>query len=239
MFSKRFCAQALALSTILGLGAAAHAVVITGSGTVGTNAISAEADVTFGAGTITITLKNLTTDPNTHDAGEALTGFDFTLSSGSITGITSSSGQQVDVDGSGHVTVAASGEPTVPEWGTQSLGAGFRLAFNLESGGIPPAADSSILGPDATDAVPGTYSVGSSLSGNGHQPYTYKNGTFVIAAPGVNGDTKITESTFRFGTQLETGIPGDGGGSGRTPEPASVGILAIGGLALLARRRKA
>jgi len=112
----------------------------------------------------------------------------------------------------GNPLVIGSGQMTVTETWTPDVGASSIKIFDLEPGGHL----------DLVDAV------------NFPTPQSHLFVQKDIQAHVNDGDSgSVAIMSFVDQTYSQSN-----GGTGRTPEPASLGILAIGGLALIARRRK-
>jgi hypothetical protein len=203
---------------------------VTPSGaTTGGGPVSAEADFTTAAGSITITLTDLQANPK--DVAQLLSGLSFTVGNGgSLTGSaqTGASSQELTVHGDGSfnigpnlTTVAAVGWVYTT---TSSIGT---LDVLQGPGHAGPAH--LIIGPPGGT----TYAnANGSIAGNkGHNPFLNQSATFTITAPNVDAGTTITAATFSFGTTdgaaLIPGVP-----LSSVPEPSSL-ALGVVGLGLL------
>jgi hypothetical protein len=216
-----------AVVALTALAGTASAFPIIGSN--GTQAGSA--DVTFGAGTVSFTLSNDTLVTNS--AGDLLT--KFTLKINGLTGGTATSGTAAGartVDGAGGFSDVAGPHNLLSgglnTWTATITGDTIEVNFN-------PDAKYALIG----DPSGGNYAAGNgSIKSNpGHTPFAYETVSFSFNATGVTAGSTVADAHFIFGTSFETDVPG--GGGGETPEPASLGVLSLGAVALLARRRKA
>jgi hypothetical protein len=191
---------------------------------------SATADITAapnGPNTnVTIILSNITAPTSTTSAGNLLTGLDFT-GVGTMSLSSQTASQEFNFS-SQKVGSVDNGGPFDPTWAIVS---GKGLYFNgFGTGGKP------IIGPAASDT---TYAnANPSLTSGPHGAYEYKTATFVLLAPGAFDPASLTGVNFLFNTDGNTIIPGPPDSGGGVPEPASLSLLGLGALALLARRRK-
>jgi hypothetical protein len=217
---------------------AAHAATITyqtpSGSTAGGGSVSATALVTTGAGTVSITLNNLQTNPT--DVAQLISDFDFVLSNNATVGtLTSSTGPQITVNGGGTFTLGV-GTPSTG-WGlNNNIGGGLQLDA---LGFIGPAG--LIIG------LPGgaTYSnANGSIAGNGpHNPFINQTATFQIAVTGVTASTTVTSGTFSFGTTAGVNVAGCVAGTvncgaSTVPEPVSLALTGSGLLGLYFIRRR-
>jgi hypothetical protein len=230
MKAKLFGGLLVAMGCALGLQPAAAATVTflgTGSGSDG--ALSASADFTTSAGSLSVTLTNLLSASTIISAGQTVSDLSFTLSNlPGILGATSATGQLSNVGAGGTVT-NVSGSPT--RW----LGAGGQGNFSIVGSTITLEAigggqpDQLIL--PAGTAYP---AANSSLTDLMFSPFVNGSATFTLALTGVSATTTITDATFSFGTQPDTFITGV---PTAFPLPASLPLFASGLLGLWALRR--
>ncbi len=202
---------------------------VTPAGSTTSGPVSATATVTTGAGTVTIVLTDLQSNPK--DVAQLISDFDFVLSNGATTGtLTSAIGQEVTVASNGSFVLAGAGLPFT----------GWQLNANV-NGGIQLDALGGGQPKDLIIGPPGgaTYSnANSSIAGNGpHNPFVNQTGTFVVTVAGVTAATNVTGATFSFGTtEGEFEIPGVPGSS--VPEPTSLALGAtMIGITLLVGKR--
>jgi hypothetical protein len=201
----------------------------------GGNPENAEADITTGNGTITITLKNLQANPT--DVAQSLTDLFVTVGNGgSLTGSTlsSSAGQELTVNSGGTFTLGS----TVAAGWVYSTSSSTQLLLNdLGAGGAGPA-HSILGGPDGGNGY--SAANGSIAGNNAHNPFLNQSASFTIGAPGVTSTTSITGVIFSFGTVSGDNIVGT---RAAVPEPTSLALMGIGlgsaGLVRVIRRRRA
>lgn len=213
---------------VLSLSSAANASVmtyITGAGaTAGGLPVEAQVTFTTSANQVQITLENLGTDPKS--VVQNLSGVFFTLSSGQTTGtLSSSSGLERTIASNGSFT---DGSLAATTWVLGTSGSQVYL------NGLGSGPDRTIIGAPAGS---GAYdNANSSIAGNGpHNPFLALSATFTLNMPGVTADSTVTATTFQFGTGSDT-VPSFPGPN--TPEPATMSLLLVGGVAALLRRRK-
>lgn len=220
----------VAAAATLAVGASANAgVIYTTSGTSASYAVTATADITLGNGTINIVLTNTT--PFTHDAGQLLTDFHLTINDFSSTpSLTSSLAIPRTVASNGSFV---DGALTSTNWGG-NYNAGSHTETLVFNGS---GAKYAILGPDSGGDYSGAN--GSITVSPGHNPFAAEQVTFTLNAPGVTANSAIQDVQFSWNTGLSYLTPGTPiPNSGDTPEPASLGLLGLGAVGLLARRRR-
>jgi hypothetical protein len=194
---------------------------------------SAQAEITSapnGPNTdVTIVLRNTTPAASTTSFENVLTGISFAgIGSMSLTSQTASDLFEFVTGTTGAVNGAG---PFDPSWAMVSNPPFDALFFDgFGSGGVP------IIGPAVSDT---TYAnANSSLTSGPKGTYVYEEATFVLSAPGVFDENTLAGVTFRFNSDGDIEIPGPPDTGTGIPEPASLAILGLGGIALL-RRRKA
>jgi hypothetical protein len=186
--SFKTIALAAVLAGLSSIAAPAATVTFTGLSSDG-HAVAAKVQITPNAGADTVALKLTNATASILDSGELFTGLDFSLG-GLTPSLTSAQGNQRTVTGAG--AFSDTGSPQNLSWSVASLGGGnFQLNFN------PNAAD-SIIGPPSG----GNYSVANgSIKGNaGHNPFAAETAEFVLSVPGLESNTPIAITQFRFGT---------------------------------------
>jgi hypothetical protein len=196
-----------------------------------------EAVITTGAGTVQVVLTDLYVDPNT--VADNISAFTFTLSNaptGTPSINTSSSAQEVTVDGSGTPScIINSNCPLVdPNWNLSVAGATTKL--DVLVGGYAGPSETIIGAPGSN----GTWQAGGSINGNGpHNPFLYESATFNLNMAGVTSATTVNTSSviFQFGTQDGSGTVHGNYVPTATPEPATFGLFG-GALLLLGFARK-
>ncbi len=170
------------------------------------------------ASNVTITPESLTI------GGQTTTGFKL---SGAFTDLPSSPGGSdflldytvATVDGSlnisdahilGDPSVFGGGEATVTETWTPDVASAYIRTYDIEPGHLTSLSDAIIF----------------------NQPYALLNvqKDIQLTVP----DNSVGAATLSFVDQTYSEV----NGNGRTPEPASLGLLGLGGMALIARRRR-
>jgi hypothetical protein len=236
---------ALAVASVVGLGAqAGHASIIqyiaTGTGTStgdsSTFSGSARIVVNTNNGTVSITLTNSTAP--TYSAGDLLHGIGFTIASGagdlSSASISSITGNVISVDGSGNITnvgAATLASNTGPKnW---QISADSTTSITLMTG-----AQSNVIGPPQGG---GTYSdANSSINGNpGHSDFLQDSPTLVLGINGLLGaDNVVVDSATIYYTTSGLAAKTNINGGTPLPEPAAFSLLAIPMVGLLLRKRR-
>jgi hypothetical protein len=220
-FCRPLCALAILASLALpSLNSRASTISFSGSSSDG-HTVSGTADFTPAAGTVTVKLTNTTA--NTLDAGELLTGLDFSLG-GLTPTLTSKTGIQRTVNGNG--TFSDTGSAQNLSWSLVSNGGGsFQLNFN------PDAKDAIIAAPSGSTYI----STGSINGNNGHNPFAALSATFVLNVPGATAATPFSVTAVRFGTTLDPAT-GTTITTNSVPESASCILLLLGLTAALRKR---
>lgn len=249
----------LLLIALLGLALippSSRAEMFVASGTGSDGSLSASADFTFGAGTLTVTLTNTLLNSVIRSNGQGLSDFSFTLSNApGALGSTSASGQFGNIDGNGKVTYASSdsrtGDTSPVRWlgvggGSFGINATTRtISLEAIGGGKPSQMIAPYLanGSSYTNANKGLRQMSSWLIGPA---------TFTLHLSGVTAATTVTAATFSFGTGPDTKLTGSlvppshptGVPDAAVPAPPSFVLLGCGsvGLAVMLvrpRRRRA
>ena len=202
---------------------ASGAMIVVGTpaaSTTGGQPVSARATITTGANQVVVFLENLQADPKS--VTQALSGFQFHLTTGQTTGtLASSSGKERVVNGNGSFV---DGATVATGW---SLGAsGSDLKLNLL--GTPTAPNHTIIGPPNASNL---YANSNPSINNGvHSPFFGLNATFTLNVPGVTAASQVTDAIFQFNTGPGNTI------TGFIPEPGTISALAA--MALLSVRRR-
>jgi hypothetical protein len=197
---------ALALAAAVSFAPSANAVTYSFSGqSAGGATVNAKADVTLGAGTVTIILTDLLQNPTS--AGQLVSGFQFdatgvtgsgalaTLNSGLVTTIAS--------DGTGNYSAGVADSLT--RWTASHTNSTVKLT--TLSGGNP---NRLIIGPDSSGnldpSLGGKYSnANASIRGNGNpnsgdNPSILGSATFVLSIAGITTDSLLSNIRILFGT---------------------------------------
>ncbi len=201
-------------------------------------------DLNSAAGTISISVDNTTA--NTLSASQLLRSVyfeignganDLTTASPSITGFQNGELVTVNSDGS-YSTNTTTSDP----WSVASsvstvnfaYGSGSYSISNAYRLGVTSMPKNLIIGPPTGSLYS---NANHSITGNAHNPFLGDTPTFVLSASGLTSGDRIEAAAVGWGTAT---------GSGYTPtlitttipEPATIGLLAAGGLGLLAGKRR-
>jgi len=184
--------------------------------------VSAEAILTYGTGSLTITLRNLQDDPTS--VVQNISGFGFVfqdpislLTFGTGT-LTSSSGLERTVSGTG---AYADGSSVSTGWHVDTSGTGLWVHM-LGVGGTAPKH--GIIGdPAGTDIY---VQANSSITGTPHNPFLAGDVVYNLTIPGLTDDAQLVSSTFWFNTALGYTTPGVPVGT--VPEPSCFVLVGLG-----------
>jgi hypothetical protein len=257
---------ASAVCAALGFAGSAHAVLVTGSGTVGGNSVAASADFEISGNTLTITMKNTSVANGMETPTNTLTGIEFTFQNTklALTPVSAISPNAIvdaaacDVNPCGGTNVNVGGE-----WGLDNgTTAGLTGVDAIASAGYITTGISGNLGnfnglnlqsPVSLDGI--NFGILSNTHGTLNGGLTGRallEDTVVIKLAGVGNDLanpgNLTGVTFLYGTSLGEGsIAGScsggscliiPGGGGAAPEPATLGIFGTALLGLAAAKRR-
>jgi hypothetical protein len=191
--------------------------IFTGSGTSPDGPVSAEASITTGNGTITVSLTDFTL---AHSQGQALSDIFFDLSNapGSLGSLTQS-GQLVDVTAPSGAITPLVGDPD--HWGLAVQGSNTVILATAGPGAPGGQPRDMIIGGTDAGGVTGGF--------DNFNPYILGTGTFTFSASGVTAATTASNVILSFGTEgfSEFTIPG-------TPIPErSTWVMMVVGFGLL------
>jgi len=220
------------LATVMGLAVShAGAAMITFTTPYGLSMddhpVSAGATFTTGADSIGLVLENLEPDPTS--VVQNLTGIMFTIDTGQTVGTVLSSSSIPRFVAKDETY---SDGPTI-EAGWELSTIGDILFLNVLGTDAGPAH--SLLGPpNASDLY--TNANGSIAGNKPHNPFLAEVAEFTLGVPGVTEDSEILLVTFVFNTSpgYDITVPPDP----VIPEPATLSLLALGGLFILNRRMR-
>jgi hypothetical protein len=217
---RSFIAGAILVCSMCAANASAALFSFSGTSS-DSHPVSGSADFTLNAGADTVTVKLSNTTATTSDSGELFTGLDFSLG-GLTPTMTSDTGIERTVDGSGNFV--DTGVAQNLSWSLASLGSGmFQLNFN-------PNAEDGIIGPPTAGSYSGAN--GSIKANAGHNPFAAEMAVFELSVPGLEADTAVDVTVFRYGTTLDRAPPDT-----EVPEPSTVLLVSIASALLALGRR--
>lgn len=233
MKQKTFVGIAVAGLFLLLVGTAspakADAVTLNFSGNVSGGAVAGTLvfNVTS-TGALTVSITD--TEANPKDVGQLISDLIFNVSgmTGAAT-MTSSSGQEINIDKNGMGTLGATGNTM---WGINS-GSGTITLSALLSG-----PTNLIIGPGDSTGV--FSNANGSIAGNpAHNPFLTGTVNFDLLIPGLTSVSQISGIMVSFGTTPGSNLSVSTSSTSPTPEPSSLLLLGTGllGLGFCVRRR--
>src|SRR5215470_4537499 len=196
MDGKRLLMAGLAMSFVLLLTSAAQAISMsfTASGVGGDGPESASATVATGAGTVTVMLSSLITNPTA--AGQLVSDLEINLGVvPSSASLASASGTTINIAPGGAVTPGGA----ITHWGATVSGGTIFLA--TAGTGAPGGSPINLI------IGSGPYTNANS-SITGRNPQIQNTGTFNLTTAGVTAATPINSAVFEFGTGPDSTLPG-------------------------------
>jgi PEP-CTERM motif len=211
----------LAIPAVFGSAARADLTFATATGaTAGGQAVDALATLHFSGNTLTVTVTNLENNP-TSDI-QSINGLNIVFANGQTTGsLTSSSAQQVTINGSGGYTLGSTGST---DWLFNSnVNDGSGAGVEITTIGNAHAPQTIIGGPGSNGYSNANPSI------TNHNPFLYETATFTLTIPNLSSTT-VSNLYFEYGTQSGSDVLGVPQSSAQTvPEPASVAMMLLGG----------
>ena len=208
-----------------------------GSTTVG-GPVDASATFAITGNTLTVTLQDLLANPT--DVAQVLSDLMFSINAPTAgTTLSTSSAQEISIDGSGHATLGATG---TTGWTLSSPGSGTLLLCVICAGGNAPVAPAHLLiGPAGPGGV--YTNANGSIANNGpHNPFLNQTASFTITSASFTSDTTVTSALFSFGTTPGIEVPGvptfPRVPPTAVPEPGTLVLLGAAFLGLRASRRR-
>lgn len=181
---------------------------------------NATATFSLSGNVLTVTLQNLLSGAQNHDAGNLLNGITFNLAGVSgVSGLTAADATKVTVAGDkSYSTASVSGSTIASEW---ALSGASTITLTALGGGQPKYL---LIG------APSYSSENSSVAGNGpHNPFILESETFSFTLSGSGySEDDISNVIFRFGTESDSAAGTKIAAA--VPEPATI---AAGALLLL------
>jgi hypothetical protein len=216
-------------ATIVAAPTLGIAAVYTASGNSPDGPVSASANITLGAGTVSIGLTSLLNNPTS--AGQEVSGIEITFGSaiGASPILNSSSGTLIDISPGGAFTPHAG---SITHFGVAATGANLFLA----------TAGTGSVGGKPIDLIIGQPGVSGYSNANpsitGRNPQIQGTGTFLISDSGITAGSVITGVVFEFGTGPDFFLQGSLVPT--VPEASTWAMMILGfmGVGFMAYRRK-
>jgi len=183
--------------------------------------VSASATVVTLTNSITVTLKDLLSNPD--NAGQLLSDFSFTLSSTPTAALDTTifpTGSLIDIASNG--TVQSDAGPFT-SWALTSVGSFIHLD-SLVSG-----PSQTIIGPADSSGVYSQANNSIAKTGGPHDPFLNGTARFTFTVAGVNSDTMVTGASFSFGTVAGNNVTGSCSGCGESESPEPLSMFLMGG----------